>query len=346
MFKPIDFNNLKKGLLIGFAFLLVVILFQELPKLPDNQLHLVFCSVGQGDAIYIKTPQGQDILIDGGPSDAVLNCLSQNLPFWDKKIEMVFLTHPQADHLNGLISVFENYQVERFFIEPVGNKSAGFQKLVELAQAKGIDLYNPYSGQTIKTKDNVVLKIVWPDKNWLIQNSTPADLAMRPARQWASEVGGPPSSARIRRPAETTSDRGKPLTRPSANNPVLGAYTANLDLNSTSIVLLLSFGGFDAYLGGDADIQIEDEIINTKLLSDVEVFKVPHHGAKTGFSDKLLQTLKPELAIISVGKNSYGHPAGQILQTLKNAGLKTYRTDQEGNLEIITNGQKFWLKTL
>ena len=70
--------------------------------LPDNKLHLVVCDVGQGDAILVtyKTTQ---MLIDGGPNKAVLECLARHMPFYDRRIEVVLLTHPQADHLNGLI---------------------------------------------------------------------------------------------------------------------------------------------------------------------------------------------------------------------------------------------------
>src|SRR3989337_1643687 len=73
---------------------------------PDNNLHLIACDVGQGDAmlaVYGKT----QILVDGGPGRQVLDCLSEHLPFWDREIELVVSTHPQQDHYGGLVDVFQ-----------------------------------------------------------------------------------------------------------------------------------------------------------------------------------------------------------------------------------------------
>ncbi len=100
---------LKKPLfwLILLLFLLWVAIFSW----PDNKLHLIFCNVGQGDAILISYQKTQ-ILIDGGPDNLVLNCLSHHLPFWDRQIEMVVLTHPEKDHFGGLIDVIKRYNLK------------------------------------------------------------------------------------------------------------------------------------------------------------------------------------------------------------------------------------------
>ncbi len=80
--------------------------------LPDGRLHVWFLDVGQGDAILIQTPSGQQILIDGGPSpSALLDQLGEVLPFWDRSLDMVILTHPDDDHMAGLIPLFDRYQV-------------------------------------------------------------------------------------------------------------------------------------------------------------------------------------------------------------------------------------------
>ena len=75
----------------------------------DGKLQIIFCDVGQGDAVLIRTPSGSDMLFDGGPNKKVLSCLSEYLPFWDRDIEMMFLSHPHADHLIGLLDVFDRY---------------------------------------------------------------------------------------------------------------------------------------------------------------------------------------------------------------------------------------------
>ncbi|EKE05000.1 MAG: hypothetical protein ACD_19C00426G0022 [uncultured bacterium] len=79
----------------------------------DNKLHIIACDVGQGDAILIQKNTTQ-ILIDGGPDKSVLDCLGRHMPFWDKTVELVILTHPQEDHYGGLIDVFKNYKIGLF----------------------------------------------------------------------------------------------------------------------------------------------------------------------------------------------------------------------------------------
>ena len=90
------------------ALALVFLFFYQTGQLSDKVLKVVFCDVGQGDAIYIRTPGSIDILIDGGPDKKVLNCLSENMPLVDREIELVFATHPDADHISGLVNVLKS----------------------------------------------------------------------------------------------------------------------------------------------------------------------------------------------------------------------------------------------
>ena len=90
-----------------------ILLWLSVFTYPERKLHLVFCDVGQGDAILASYGQVQ-VLIDGGPGNKVLSCLSNNMPFWDRKIEMVILTHADNDHLAGLIPVIQRYSVDQF----------------------------------------------------------------------------------------------------------------------------------------------------------------------------------------------------------------------------------------
>src|SRR3989344_3949853 len=87
-------------------------------SLPDGRLHLVFCNVGQGDAIFIHFPNGADMLVDGGPDNKVLNCLGRHMPFYDRTINILVLTHPQKDHFGGLITVLDRYAVSNYITVP------------------------------------------------------------------------------------------------------------------------------------------------------------------------------------------------------------------------------------
>lgn len=73
---------------------------------------VTFFNIGQGDSIFIQTEQGNQILIDGGPGNTVIEKLGKAMPFWDRTIDLVILTHPESDHLSGLIDVLQKYEVE------------------------------------------------------------------------------------------------------------------------------------------------------------------------------------------------------------------------------------------
>lgn len=79
----------------------------------NDNLQIIACDVGQGDAILIQHKNNQ-ILIDGGPDKKVLDCLGRHMPFWDRQVEIVILTHPDLDHFGGLIDVFKNYKILKF----------------------------------------------------------------------------------------------------------------------------------------------------------------------------------------------------------------------------------------
>jgi competence protein ComEC len=107
-------------------------------SLPDGRLHLAFLDVGQGDAILITTPEGRQILIDGGPTPTDLTWrLGQELPFWDRSLDVVINTHPDADHLAGLPPLLGRYQVDQVLVPDVGTNSNLYREWeAQLAQAQ------------------------------------------------------------------------------------------------------------------------------------------------------------------------------------------------------------------
>src|SRR5450759_3982923 len=97
---------------VGLLAVVVAIAWLAGRGLPDGRLHVYFLDVGQGDAIFVRTPDGRQILVDGGPSpEALLNQLGEVMPFWDRSLDLVVLTHPDADHMTGLVALLERYQV-------------------------------------------------------------------------------------------------------------------------------------------------------------------------------------------------------------------------------------------
>lgn len=99
---------------VGLLAMAALVVWLALRGLPDGRLHVYFLDVGQGDAILILAPDGRQVLVDGGPSPtALLNELGDLLPFWDRRLDLVVLTHPDADHITGLIPLLDRYRVAR-----------------------------------------------------------------------------------------------------------------------------------------------------------------------------------------------------------------------------------------
>jgi competence protein ComEC len=112
--------------------------------------------------------------------------------------------------------------------------------------------------------------------------------------------------------------------------------------NANSVVLRLSYGNFSMLFTGDAETETEDLMMESGEPLRAQVLKVGHHGSRYATSARFLQAVAPEAAIISVGAgNRYGHPAQQTLDRLRKAGVKVYRTDLNGEIAIVSDGNTF-----
>lgn len=96
---------------IALGSLVLLFTLSFFVAVPDGQLHVWFLDVGQGDAIFIQTPSGRQMLVDGGPDRTILRRLGEVMPFYDRTIDLVVVTHPDADHLAGLVEVLKKYKV-------------------------------------------------------------------------------------------------------------------------------------------------------------------------------------------------------------------------------------------
>lgn len=287
-----------------FLFLAVAILagiglgIGQFFRFNDGKLHLVFCDVGQGDAIYLKTPAGKEILIDGGPNEEVLDCLSSRQPFFDREIDILILTHPEADHLTGLIPVLQRYKVNHFITENIGNPSAVFKKFHDEVVREESKIYNPKPGDKIRLGE-VEVDFYWP--------KTIGDKKI-----WSDKFD----------------------FRDNA--------TGSESSNDYSLVFTVKYKNFSSLLTGDAESPILEQI---GLPSEVTILKVPHHGSAGALSKELLGFLKPKLAVISAGGgNRFGHPTKETLKILRDSDIKILRTDQNGEVEIVSDGQRWWIE--
>lgn len=128
-------------------------------------LLVVFLDVGQGDAIFIEAPNGNQVLIDGGPNKAVLRQLSKIMPFYDRSIDMIIESHPDSDHINGLVEVLRRYKVGLVMESGVVNDNQAYKSIQEIIEEKGIQKVLARRGTRINFGDGIYMDIMFPDRD-------------------------------------------------------------------------------------------------------------------------------------------------------------------------------------
>lgn len=276
-------KNLKNYYFVLFGlFLSTIFLWQEVEKFSDNNLKVYFFNVGQGDAAYIRTPDQQDILIDGGPDATILSKLGEVMPFFDRKIEMIILSHPQADHMSGLIDVIDRYDIGKIIWTKVQCQTGICQEWRRKISEKNISQEKVITGEVINF-GKISINFFYPFSDF-------------------------------------------------ENKKVK-------DLNDSTIVAQIVYQNNSFLFTGDIDQDIEKTLVANFILKS-DVLKVAHHGSRFSSSLIFLAATNPKYAVISVGKNNYGHPAPQTLQNLKNQKINFFRTDQDGDIKCKGDGKK------
>lgn len=163
-------NRLILGLLLGT---LAVILWALFPRFVgglsgENHLFVHFYDVGQGDAILIQKGDIQ-VLVDGGPNDQILTHLGRDLLPWDREIELLVLTHPQADHLTGVLHVLERYKIKQILYYPSVYDTKGYEKFLEAIRSEGARVLLAEAGGYFRIGE-IYLRIVWPTANYRVEN--------------------------------------------------------------------------------------------------------------------------------------------------------------------------------
>lgn len=289
--------------ILGAVFLATISVWIAVISFPKETLRIIACDVGQGDAtlaVYGKT----QILIDGGPSSDVLNCLEKHIPYWDSTIELIILSHPQADHFRGLIDVFEAYEVENFVTSGLDSSSNEWGVLKSTLGGTQTNIVFAKEGMSIRV-GLIYLDILHPSEGFIATNSI---------KSGDSVLG----------------------IYTSKDDPNDFSVVAILRLENFEVLLT---GDIDLKISDQiAGILLE------KRMEDIEYIKVPHHGSKNGLSENLLKTINPGVAVISSSKNnSYGHPHKEILELLKAEKVRILRTDEVGEIVVETNGEEYWI---
>ena len=162
--------KLYKILLIsGIVLALLAIPIFGLTYSSSKNLEVDFLDVGQGDTILIKSPFGQNILVDGGPDGKVVEQLGKKLPFWDKQIDLIVLTHPHDDHVTGLTEIIKRYDVRKILYTGVVHDAPNYLAWLEEARNKKIPLALVDRPQVIKLGENCELDVLFPQKSFIGQ---------------------------------------------------------------------------------------------------------------------------------------------------------------------------------
>ena len=259
--------------LVGLLLLGLFFAPHPTPAQASGLLVLHFIDVGQGDSIWVQTPGGQDILVDGGPKNGRALAYLQSRGCQD--IEYMALTHPHADHVGGLVQVLDSL--------PVG-------------EAWG-------TGEACDTQ-------VCQEYAAGLEEQSLTAVTVRAPTQYA--IGG--VALRLLHPGATLSG----------------------DSNNNSLVFRLSYGSVDVLLSGDIDSTVE-RVLPAQAVA-AEVLKVAHHGSNYSSSADFLAAVHPEVAVISVGKNAYGHPGVDAMARLLATGAQLCRTDRQGTVTITSDG--------
>jgi competence protein ComEC len=275
---------------VALPGLIVILIWSAALTLPDGRLHVYTLDVGQGDAILLRSPGGQVILVDGGPDPlALASRVGQILPFWQRRIALVVATHADQDHLAGLVPILERYRVERVLSLAQMKETPLAAAWQQALERSGAAFFPAARGQQIALGDELVLRVLHP----AVERS-------------ASLAAGD---------------------------------------NRRSIVIQVQMGDFSMLLTGDIDASTERELLAAGEISPGVTLKVAHHGSAEGTSQELLQALRPLVAVISVGAdNRFGHPSPEVLARLEAAGCQVFRTDQVGTIQLVTDGQRLWVR--
>lgn len=284
------FSRAPKKLFAALLLIVVILVSVAVAVKPDDRLHISFLDVGQGDAILIQKGS-QQILIDGGPSpQAITMEMGSRMPFWDRTIELVILTHPHADHVTGLVEVLNDYHVEQILSPDLYCDLDIYDEWLDLIQEKNIKYTAACYGQLIEF-NGVTIEILNPQEIFLTDTES--------------------------------------------------------DIDNNGLVLHISMGDISFLLTADLMWQGEFELISRRLIPESTVIKVGHHGSATSTTLELLVVVNPQLAVISADPEEYGHPSDEVITRLE-AELgadNIYRTDEDGTIEFITDGEKLWVKT-
>jgi competence protein ComEC len=271
--------------------------------IPGTALKIYYLDVGQGDSSVIQTPDHKTIVVDGGGSSdwekssydigkkITVPALLHVGTGW---VDTVIVSHIHDDHLGGVISILESFQVRQVML-PANDRygegeftSANYEKLITICKKKNIPILYLKSNSRLVVNKNLQLQVLAPEEPF-IENT-------------------------------------------------------DSDVNNNSVVFKLIYKDFDALFTGDIQQEAEQRLLHEDIQCDV--LKIAHHGSPYSSIEGFIEKADPEISIISVGRNNYGHPSKEIIERIKEKESQVYRTDMSGAVMLSTNGKSMRIRTV
>jgi competence protein ComEC len=249
------------------------------------ELSVVFLDVGQGDSILIHAPNGQVMLIDGGRSiDLADQVILPQIKAWGaSQVDVLVVTHPDADHISGLVGVLENFPVKLAALTGDQHTTQIYERLLTDIRDKHIQALQVRTGTTIPFDPAVKLEVLSPDDESVNRDNT----------------------------------------------------------NDGSIVLKLTYGQTSFLFTGDAEMSINQALLQRGVDVRATVLKLGHHGSRTSTDEDWLRAVQPQLGIISAGAgNPYGHPHAEVIAAFDALGIQYIRTDEHGTITVVSDGKQ------
>ena len=283
-------NPIIHALWIGGFVFLNLFLWQEVLK--GNALTVSFFDVGQGDSSFIETPQRKQILVDGGPDATVLEKLGKAMPFWDRSIDLVILSHPAQDHVAGLLDVLKAYKVKNILWTGIEKETVIFTQWKEALlkeQKEGARVFLAHAGQRIDLGENALcpqhIDVLYPDSiaGTLVKNDD-NDTSIVARFEYCSHSF---------------------------------LFTGDLTKKGEKILLALS----------SAEGLSQKAPVDSTILKVGH-----HGSKTSSSAQFVEAVSPEVAVISAGRKNRYGHPNLETLETLARYGIEIRRTDKEGDI--------------
>ncbi|MEI6306636.1 MAG: ComEC/Rec2 family competence protein, partial [Deltaproteobacteria bacterium] len=292
----------QKAAICLFLPLVAILLHYTVPSQADGKFHLTMLSVGQGESLLVRMPDGRSMLVDGGGylhdtgRDFGERILAPALfKLGVDRIDIMVMTHSHPDHIGGLPFVTDNFPVGEFWEGAPGGAGKLYERLRTVLNAKAVPVRSLAAGDVLEPSQGIFMTILSP-------------------------------------PRMVTKQAGEDID--------------DMGMNEDSLVFRLSFGATSIMFSADTGFPSENRILRRSGNINSTVLKVGHHGSRFSTSELFLNRVAPEIALISAGHgNNFGLPSTRIVSLLAKRGIRTYRTDIDGTVELVSDGRTWRIAT-